>query len=167
MWIAGLLHQEERRPKSRKRWKLLATMNHTKKYNSKSKNLEGQPELKNEKRLFSWMFSKKVPPLVLEEERKSYPWKQANLLKRMIFLWVWPILIKGYKRCLVPSDLWYLTDNIKVETMHEEFQRHLDKILSKQEKKHIAKHGSSEGFEWPVWSIPLAIYYTFQCGIFN
>ncbi|EDK39464.2 hypothetical protein PGUG_03562 [Meyerozyma guilliermondii ATCC 6260] len=131
-------------------------------YNSKSKNLEGQPELKNEKRLFSWMFSKKVPPLVSEEERKSYPWKQANLLKRMIFLWVWPILIKGYKRCLVPSDLWYLTDNIKVETMHEEFQRHLDKILSKQEKKHIAKHGSSEGFEWPVWSIPLAIYYTFQ-----
>lgn len=129
---------------------------------NKSQNLEGQPELKNEKRLFSWMFSKKVPPLVLEEERKSYPWKKANLLRRMIFLWVWPILIKGYKRCLVPSDLWYLTDDIKVETMHEEFQRHLDKILSKQEKKHFAKHGSLEGFQWPVWSIPLAIYYTFQ-----
>lgn len=131
-------------------------------YSTSPKNLEDQPQLKNERRLFSWMFSRKVPPLQLEEERKSYPWKHANLLRRMIFLWVWPILVKGYKRRLVPSDLWYLTDGIKVENMHDEFLMHLDNILVKEEKKYIAKHGSLEGFVWPVWAIPLAIYYTFQ-----
>lgn len=148
--------------KKSKKLKKAAKKEQYSEHSNKLSRLEDQPELKNEMRLFSWMFTRSVPPLQLEEERKSYPWKQANLISRMVFMWVWPILIKGYKRCLVPSDLWYLTDNIKVETMHEEFQRHLDNILTKAEKKHIAKHGSLEGFEWPIWSIPLAIYYTFQ-----
>ncbi|KAK7678757.1 hypothetical protein QCA50_018192 [Cerrena zonata] len=40
--------------------------------------LENPNALHNEKRLFSWCFSKEVPPVTAPEERKSYPWKKAN-----------------------------------------------------------------------------------------
>lgn len=119
------------------------------------------PELKNEKRLFSFLFSKEVPPVNSPEERKPYPWKNVNLFSRGIFFWLIPILVKGYKRTLVPNDLYYLTDELKVQNMHKKFDTHLHYKLKKLQQEHIRKHGDLTNFEWPVYLIPLCLYHTF------
>lgn len=125
--------------------------------------LESQKdELKNEKRMFSFLFSRKVPPVPREDERKPYPWKTTNLINRGIFYWLWPILIKGYKRTLKPQDLWYLPENLTVEDMHKRYRENLHKILSKKRAKHLQKHPDLEKFEWPLWAVPLALFYTFK-----
>lgn len=118
-------------------------------------------ELQYQKRMFSFLFSKQIPPVPSPEERESYPWKRSNLLKRGIFYWLWPILVKGYKRTLLPDDLWYLPENMKVEQMHAKYRENLHQILEKQEKKHLQKNPDLSSFEWPMWMVPLALYYTF------
>lgn len=129
--------------------------------NSSNLNLEGQETLHNEKRLFSFLFSKKVPPVTAPEERKIYPWKRVNPLNRMMFIWLWPILFKGYKRTLLPDDLWYLTDDLKVESMHERFDINLKKRISNSEKKYLKKHNNLDDFSWSPNLIPLALFDTF------
>lgn len=116
--------------------------------------------LQNEKRWFSWVFSKLVPPIPTEDEREPYPWKTANYALRMVFYWIWPILAKGYKRTLVPADLWYLPKDLTVEEQHRIYSEHLERILTKHKEKHESK--SLEPWEWPVWAVPLALFYTFK-----
>lgn len=136
--------------------------------------LEEQNELHNENRLFSFVFSRKVPPLPAPEERKPYPWRQTNILSRMVFFWIWPILKKGYKRTLVPDDLWYLPDDLKVETMHHKYRTNLHKLLeshkTKLARKAAKSNKGSEGNEpsdpseeeWPMWAVPYALFLTFK-----
>lgn len=119
-------------------------------------------KLKYQKRMFSFLFNKKVRPVPEEEERLPYPWKRANLISRGVFAWLWPILIKGYKRTLVPADLWYLPENLTVEDMHKRYRVNLQKVLAKREEKHLKKHSNLDDFEWPMWAVPLALYKTFQ-----
>ncbi|SGZ54258.1 CIC11C00000002870 [Sungouiella intermedia] len=119
-------------------------------------------ELKNEKRMFSFLFSRNVPPVPSEDERKYYPWKTTNLINRGVFYWLWPILVKGYKRTLKPADLWRLPENLTVEDMHKKYRAHLDKILNKRRSKYLKKHPNLEGFQWPMWAVPLALFYTFK-----
>ena len=125
-------------------------------------NLEGQENLHNEKRLFSFLFSKKVPPVTAPEERTLYPWKTSNPLNRMMFSWLWPILLKGYKRTLLPDDLWYLTDDLKVESMHERFDVNLNKRLEQDKEKYLKKHNNLDGHTWSQYNIPLALFDTFR-----
>lgn len=125
-------------------------------------NLEGQEILHNEKRLFSFLFSKKVPPVTAPEERTSYPWKTSNPLNRMMFLWLWPVLFKGYKRTLLPDDLWYLTEDLKVESMHERFDVNLNKRLERDKEKYLKKHNDLDGHKWSQYNIPLALFDTFK-----
>uniref|UniRef100_A0A0L0P6Y1 Multi drug resistance-associated protein n=1 Tax=Candidozyma auris TaxID=498019 RepID=A0A0L0P6Y1_CANAR len=126
----------------------------------------GKAELVNEKRLFSFLFSKKVDPVPLPDERKPYPWKLTNWANRAVFYWIWPILIRGYKRTLQPDDLWYLTDELTVEHLHREYRKNLKKILDKLKNKHIEKKGGGEGsdddWEWPFYAVPLALFNTFR-----
>lgn len=128
----------------------------------KRKDLEkNEDEVKAQKRLFSFLFGKKIAPVPLEEDRKPYPWKNANYLSRMVFFWLWPMLVKGYKKTLVPDDLWALTPNLTVQVMHAKYLGHLDKILKNQRAKHSKKHPNDE-FEWPAWAVPYALFKTFQ-----
>lgn len=115
-----------------------------------------------QKRVFSFLFSKEVPRVPSPEEREAYPWKRTNLISRGVFYWLWPILVKGYKRTLVPDDLWYLPENLTVEDMHKRYRENLDKVLAKTRTKHLKKHSNLDGFEWPVWAVPLALYNTFK-----
>lgn len=121
-----------------------------------------KPALVNEKRMFSFLFGKDVPPIPLPEERQPYPWKSSTLLNRMVFYWIWPALIKGYKRTLVADDLWTLPEELTVEDMHKRYRVHLDKILDNAKTKHIRAKGSLEGFEWPVSAVPIALFNTFK-----
>lgn len=132
-------------------------------------------ELKNEKRWFSFMFSREVPVVPLPEERQPYPWKSANLINRMVFFWIWPILKKGYKRTLVPDDLWYLPDDLKVESMHQKYRDNLHRLLSKHKAKQDRKAAKSRKsgsagspddadteLQWPMWAVPYALFLTFK-----
>lgn len=133
---------------------------------------EKQEELQNEKRMFSFMFSRKVPPIPAPEERKPYPWKATNLINRMVFFWLWPILKKGYKRTLVPDDLWYLPDDLKVESMHKKYRDNLHKLLKSHKEKNFRKatksgksgspKDSDDSLEWPMWAVPWALFLTFK-----
>lgn len=121
-----------------------------------------ESNMANEKRMFSFLFSKKIDPVPLPEERKPYPWQIVNPLKRMVFMWIWPVLVRGYKRTLQPDDLWYLTDELKVELLHRRYREHLEKILDKQRQKHVSRGNDEASFEWPAWAVPLALFNTFR-----
>lgn len=119
-------------------------------------------KIKNVKRLFSFLFSKEVPIVPLADERKMYPWRMSTYPTRMVFAWLWPILIKGYKRTLVADDLWKLPDDLTVQEMHRRYCEHLEEILQMRRAKHLKKHERLDNFEWPIWAVPLALYKTFQ-----
>lgn len=118
--------------------------------------------LRNVKRMFTFLFSKKVPLVPLPEERKLYPWRRSSYPARMVFAWLWPILIKGYKRTLVADDLWKLPDDLTVQEMHRRYCEHLEKVLQKRRAKHLRQHERLDNFEWPIWAVPLALYKTFM-----
>ncbi|KAI5960106.1 uncharacterized protein KGF55_004829 [Candida pseudojiufengensis] len=115
-----------------------------------SSTLESQPELTNQKRLFSWLFCKNVPPIPNENERKDYPWHITNPLNRMGFWWLYSVLKIGYKRTLDPSDLFKLTPELKVEYMYDKFINNLNPIISKDQ------------YNWPKYAIPYALFLTFK-----
>lgn len=123
--------------------------------------LEANNELKNEKRLFSFLFSRKVPPISSPEERTTYPWKSANPFSKLVFHWMLPIMVKGYKRTLTPDDLWFLTPELTVEDMHMRYTSYLSDILQKSKDKYLRKNSTLDGWEWPMTAVPWALYYTF------
>ncbi|KAK6204305.1 P-loop containing nucleoside triphosphate hydrolase protein [Scheffersomyces amazonensis] len=122
--------------------------------------LESQ-ELQNQKRWFSFLFSRKVDPIPLDSERELYKFDSSNVIYKLFFWWLWPILLRGYKRTLQPNDLWKLTPELKVEYMHEKWSEHLNKILDKSKKKHLKKYHNLDDYKWPVWAVPYALYLTF------
>lgn len=123
--------------------------------------LEANSELHNEKRMFSFLFPKKVPPIPSPEERTAYPWRTANPFSKLVFHWMLPIMVKGYKRTLTPDDLWYLPRELTVEDMHMHYTSHLSDILLKSKEKHLRKHPNLDDWVWPMTAVPLALYYTF------
>lgn len=124
--------------------------------------LEAVPQETNEKRLLSFMFGKSVDPVPLPEERKPYPWKTTNIFNKAVFYWIWPILIKGYKRTLQPDDLWYLTNDLTVEQMHKEFRAHLEAHLKSLRDRHEKEGKDMDLWEWPFLAVPLALFKTFK-----
>lgn len=124
--------------------------------------LENQFNVHNEKRLFSWLFSRSIPPIPEPEERVEFQWKRARGLWRMNFWWLWPILKKGYLRTLTPNDLWLLTNDMKVGTMHETFEGKLAEVISKAQASHLQKNSDLSDFKWPGYAIPWALYLTFK-----
>ncbi|CAI5758720.1 unnamed protein product [Candida verbasci] len=127
-----------------------------------SSDLESQPEIVNESRLFSRLFSKKVDPIPTYEERIEYPWKKSNLFKRMGFWWLWVILKKGYKRTLYPEDLFKLSKDLTIEELYKKWEDNLNRIIINQQKKYHSKHGNLDDFEWSSWFIPFALFKTFK-----
>lgn len=162
-------HQQEEEAKNQKEEVApvsspVARMDSVQRNHSRNANfdLETGEELHNEKRLFSFLFSKKVPPVTLPEDRVEYPWKSANLLNRMMFYWLWPILVKGYKRTLQPNDLFYLTEELTIENMHERYSKILEDLLDRNQKHYLKTHDNLDKYNWPSWIIPYSIFLTFK-----
>lgn len=65
------------------------------------------------------------------------------------------MMTTGYKRTLVPADLFRLNDNIKVEPLAERFQRNFDRRAAVFREKHIAEKINLRG-ETPETSTRLA-----------
>ncbi|CAN3377209.1 oligomycin resistance ATP-dependent permease Yor1p [Diutina rugosa] len=120
------------------------------------------PPIKRAKRMFSWLFPKKVPPITREEDRTEYPWHKTNVFMQAGFWWVFPILYKGYQRTLVPSDLWLLPRKMTVQEMYQKFEYELNKLLEKQEKDHLKKYPDLSNFKWAPWTVIWAVFLTFK-----
>ena len=80
------------------------------------------------KHLFSFFFSREIPPVPSQDERKVYPEENANILSRIFFWWLNPIMKVGYKRVLMPEDLFILPENLSVPFMTEKFKGNYKKI---------------------------------------
>lgn len=134
-------------------------------------------QLVRQKRLLSFLQSKKVPPLPTEEERKPYAEKHANILSRLFFWWLFPILNVGYKRTIQPEDLFVVDGDIAVEQMNQKFQKHFLVYYDNARRAHLAKKAEDRGessekssvsededmkdFEMPAWLPVKAIARTF------
>lgn len=110
-------------------------------------NAEGRLEadVRPQKRLLSRVLSKKVPPIPLDDERKPYPHKSANIISQIFFWWLFPVMNAGYKRTLTSQDLFTLPDDVKVETMANKFYKSFEIRSSKARVKHIQKKCKARG----------------------
>lgn len=84
-----------------------------------------------QKRLFSFIASKTVPPLPSEDERLPYPEEKANIISAIFFWWLLPVQKVGYQRTLEPADLFALTESMTVTAMHQRFTIAMAKIKQK------------------------------------
>ncbi|CDK25828.1 unnamed protein product [Kuraishia capsulata CBS 1993] len=90
-----------------------------------------------QKRMLSWAFSKKIPPFTQQEDRHEYPFNRANIFSKLFFTWLDPLLTKGYRRTLEPEDLWYLTEDLKVEYYYSIFIAKFEPDLALRRQKHL------------------------------
>ncbi|CDK25303.1 unnamed protein product [Kuraishia capsulata CBS 1993] len=98
-----------------------------------------------QKRILSWALSKKVPPITQEEDRLEYPFKRANILSKIFFSWLDPLLHKGYRRTLEPEDLWYLTDELKLEHYYSVFLAQFEPDLAARREAHLEAKCKARG----------------------
>lgn len=95
-------------------------------------NLVGDTEVAQpQKRLLTPFMKRKVIPIPTEEERKPFPMNEANIFSVLYFTWLWPLLKVGYRRTLTEKDLYTLTDDLKVETLLDQF---LETYVAEKEK---------------------------------
>lgn len=92
-----------------------------------------------QRRLLTPFLLKKVPPFPREEDRTPFPQQSANVLSRVFFWWLFPVLSTGYKRTLEPADLFTLTHDLKIETLCDTFYTHLKSRVAKGKTAHVAK----------------------------
>ncbi|RLV90454.1 Oligomycin resistance ATP-dependent permease YOR1 [Spathaspora sp. JA1] len=103
------------------------------------------PHFLKQKRLLTFMLSKAVPPIPNEEERKPYPAQKANVLSRALFWWLRPVMHTGYRRTLQPEDLFYLTDDIKVQSMADTFYNYMSNDIENARQKHVEEKCKERG----------------------
>lgn len=85
------------------------------------KDIELGPNFMPQKRLLSFLLSKKPVPIPTEDERAPYGYTNANIISKTFFWWLKPLMDVGYKRTVQPADLFYLTEDLKVEYYIEVF----------------------------------------------
>ncbi|KAK6465435.1 P-loop containing nucleoside triphosphate hydrolase protein [Scheffersomyces coipomensis] len=106
---------------------------------------DGNSDLQRQKRMLSMFFSKNIPHLPTDEERKVYPERSSNYLSRMFFWWLSPVMHTGYKRTLEPEDLFKLSEDIKVENMALRFKSIVYQDIEKARKNHIIEKCKARG----------------------
>ncbi|CAK7904836.1 oligomycin resistance ATP-dependent permease Yor1p [[Candida] anglica] len=127
--------------------------------------LEAGTDYQPQKRLLS-KFIKGEYPIPTEEERQPYPFPNASFFSKVFFWWVTPVLKVGYSRTLRPADLYYLTDDIKIEKLTADFNQVLDSQLASARAQHEADpENQDKPFEWPKYTIAKAVIATFKSDL--
>ncbi|MCH0630019.1 ATP-binding cassette domain-containing protein [Kocuria palustris] len=101
--------------------------------------LEQFNEVIPQKRLLTPFMLRKIPPVPDHENRQVYPERTANWLSHVFFWWLSPVMKRGYKRTLVPDDLFALPDYMKVEHMTKKFYDIFYQDYENAKRKHVAK----------------------------
>lgn len=109
-------------------------------------NLESQTpaSMERQRRLLSFLMSKKVPPIPTDEERKVHPESSVNIISRIMFWWLNPIMKVGYKRTLTDNDLFKLQDEQKNDYMYQKFRSILDEKYNECLKKFLIEKYTKE-----------------------
>ncbi|EGV61734.1 hypothetical protein CANTEDRAFT_108700 [Yamadazyma tenuis ATCC 10573] len=131
---------------------------------------EDQPDLRLQKRLMTPFLSKKVPPIPSPEDRLPFQEANANFIQRILFTWLHPIMKVGYKRTLVPDDMYCMTDDLKVEVLAQSFYDHLEMRTQKAQAKYTTemkqKHPQWDGdmceFKISRFDTIYALFLTFK-----
>lgn len=115
--------------------------------------LETGPEFQPQKRLLS-RFIKGEYPIPTEEERKPYGYTHANIISKIFFHWVTPIIRVGYTRTIRPADLFVLTEDFEIGHMVAKFNEQLDKTVTKYKQKHESDPLNKDvPFKWPKYTL--------------
>ncbi|GMG40603.1 unnamed protein product [Ambrosiozyma monospora] len=148
-------------------------------YNSDPSSLEqGSDKPLRQQRWLSFMFSKEVPPIPLDDERKIHPMYRSNFLSRTMFWWITPLMKVGYERTITPEDLYKLDDTMEIEKLSEVFEGHLKKRITYFQNQHLTKKYQErnetpetstvdretdlEDFILPKGAMFMALYHTFH-----
>lgn len=105
--------------------------------------LEVSYKLRRQKRLFSFLTSKHVPPLTLEEDRRLY--KGARFWHNFGFFWVYPLVILGYKRTVQPEDLYYLPKELQIDHVYTSFMRYFVEYNERAKQDFLMKKQKLKG----------------------
>lgn len=70
----------------------------------------------------------KVPPV--PEVRKVSPEYQANFFSKLFFSWQAPLMVTGYKRPLVPNDIWTVNPDRSIYKMSKELHECFEKRVA-------------------------------------
>lgn len=101
-----------------------------------------EPELQH--RLLTPFLLKKVPPVPRDEDRPYHP-KWRNPFSFLFFTWLTPVLLVGYKRTLLPEDMFKLHEGITAEHLAEKFQRIFDRRLAQDKQRHLQEKAKARG----------------------
>ncbi|BGO90746.1 hypothetical protein NBRC10512v2_002998 [Rhodotorula toruloides] len=87
-----------------------------------------------------WWLPKPREPYKSFEDAEEIPFATANFLSKITFYWIQPMLITGYQRTLVPTDLWKL---------HEDFQASFlaDRLVANFERRRKAVEAWNKALE--------------------
>ncbi|CAH2355792.1 oligomycin resistance ATP-dependent permease Yor1p [[Candida] railenensis] len=115
--------------------------------------LETGPEFQPQKRLLSRFFKGEYP-IPTEEERKPYGYTHANIISKIFFHWVTPIIRVGYSRTIRPADLFVLTEDFEISFMVAKFNVQLDKTVTKYRQRHESNPSNKDvPFKWPKYTL--------------
>ncbi|OWB64507.1 hypothetical protein B5S29_g5629 [[Candida] boidinii] len=125
----------------------------------------------------SFAFSKKVPNLPQDDERVIYPGYFSKFHKYFFFSWMFPLLKVGYLRTLQAEDMPKLTEDLKVEKMHANFEKIFGKYVTQLKHDHLAKKYAErnetaetsskteeedfDDFKIPVFILIKSLYFSF------
>lgn len=122
-----------------------------------------------QKRLFSFLHSKKIPEVPqTDDERKIYPLFHTNIISNMLFWWVLPILRVGYKRTIQPNDLFKMDPRMSIETLYDDFEKNMIYYFEKTRKKYRKRHPEAteeevmENAKLPKHTVLRALLFTFK-----
>ncbi|GMC29032.1 unnamed protein product [Saccharomyces cerevisiae] len=122
-----------------------------------------------QKRLFSFLHSKKIPEVPqTDDERTIYPLFHTNIISNMFFWWVLPILRVGYKRTIQPNDLFKMDPRMSIETLYDDFEKNMIYYFEKTRKKYRKRHPEAteeevmENAKLPKHTVLRALLFTFK-----
>lgn len=128
-----------------------------------------QSDVFAQKRLFSFLHRKKLPPVPEnDEERGVYPLLHANYISRVFLWWVLPIIRVGYKRTVQPNDLFKMDDKMSIEKLYEAFDRNMTYYFDKSRRRYREENPDATEDEvlanarLPRLTTLRALYFTFQ-----
>lgn len=96
-----------------------------------------------QKRLLSFLWTKKTVPIPESSERPVFP--KPNIISRLFFWWLMPMMNVGYRRTIQSQDLFRLSYDMKTERYVEKFDIIFEEEVGKCKKKHIKKKCAERG----------------------
>lgn len=128
-----------------------------------------QSDIYPQKRLFSFLHTKKIPVIPeTDDDRKTLPLLHANYISRVFLWWVYPIIRVGYKRTLQPNDLFKMDEKMSIEVLFKSFETNMNYYFDKCRAKYLKEHPDAteeeilENAHLPKHTVLRALFFTFK-----